>query len=164
MADPVRQLCEQHNQLRRLFKQMPLVGSLEVAQQRAYAICDLITIHSRLEQDVVYPVVKDLLPSIAAEAEKAHQRGDALVARINEREYRLGPEVKADVRALEQVVLPHARWEEDNVLSLLSELSNEEFDVLGRSLYERHQQLMYEYPDASDTTAKTEGYSGGPLI
>lgn len=164
MSDPVRQLCEQHNQLRRLFKQVPRLGSLEVAQQRAYSICDLITIHSRLEQEIIYPVVKDLVPSIAEEAERAHQRADRLIGRINDREYRVYPEVLGDISALEHVVLPHARWEEDNALTLLRELSNELFELLGSALYVRHQELLYEYPDATGTTAGTEGYSAGPLI
>ncbi len=163
MSDPVRQLVEQHNQLRRLFKQLPRLAGQQSVEQKAYHICDLLTIHSRLEQEIIYPVIGDLIPAIAKEAQTAHDHAERLVTRICG-QYRTVQEIKRDLDALERVVSSHARWEEDNLLPLINELTTEEFNWLGRTLYERHQELLREYPDASDASAETEGYSAGPLI
>jgi hemerythrin superfamily protein len=164
MSDPVRQLVEQHNQLRRLFKQVPRLEAHQSVLQRVYSICDLLLIHSRLEEEALYPVIGDLDPALAGEAEEAHRRAGALAAAICERKYWSNQEVKYDVAALERVVSSHARWEEDHVLPLVSALGTDDFNRMGRRLYERHQILLREYPDASGASAGTEGFSAGPLI
>jgi hemerythrin superfamily protein len=164
MSDPVRQLVEQHNQLRRLFKQLPRLAGQQSVEQKAYHICDLLTIHSRLEEEIIYPVIGDLIPAVAKEAQAAHDRAERLVAKLCGQEYRTVQDMKRDLDSLERVVSVHARWEEDNLLPLMNELTTEEFNWLGSTLYERHQELLREYPDASDASAETEGYSAGPLI
>jgi hypothetical protein len=87
-----------------------------------------------------------------------------MAARICERDYSANHEVKHDMAALERVVTSHARWEEDHLLPLVSAFPDAEFNRIGAALYQRHQELLREYPDASDASAATEGFSGGPLI
>jgi hemerythrin superfamily protein len=164
MPDPVMQLVEQHNRLRRLFKQVPRVGGHQSAEHRALAICDLLTIHSLLEEEIVYPVIRDLDPAMAAQAEAAHQRADQVVARIRQHEYADNGEVKHDLQQLEQEVDNHARWEEDELLPRVSALPTDEFDRIGRALYERQQELLREYPQALEISAETEGYIAAPRI
>jgi hemerythrin superfamily protein len=164
MSDPVRQLVEQHNQIRRLFKQAYRLEVHQSVVQRAYAICDLLTVHSRLEHEIVYPVVRDLDEAAAEEATKAHRRAQAMVAKICDWDYRSNAQVKYDLDTLDRVVSSHARWEEDTLFPLLSALATDEFSGIGAAVYTRHQELLYEYPDAADASAATEGFSAGPLI
>ncbi|MDQ6613673.1 MAG: hemerythrin domain-containing protein [Actinomycetota bacterium] len=164
MSDPVRQLVEQHNQLRRLFKQVPRLETHQSAADRAYAICDLVTVHSRLEEEIVYPFARAINPAMADEADAAHARAKALVDRFNELDYMTNHVVKHYMARLEGIVMTHARWEEDHLLPLVSALANEQFDWIGRAVYERHQELLREYSDSLETKSDTEGYSGGPLL
>ncbi len=164
MPDPVMQLVEQHNRLRRLFKQVPRVGGHQSAEHRAAAICDLLTIHSRLEEEIVYPVVKNLDAAMADEAEAAHKQVDALVESIKAADYADDTAVKRDMDTLEREVENHARWEEENLLPRVSALSKEEVDRIGSALYQREQELLREFPQALETSAETEGYIAAPRI
>ena len=164
MPDPVMQLIEEHNRLRRLFKQVPRVGGHQSAEQRATAICDMLTIHSRLEETIVYPAVRQFDEGMAAEAEAAHERIDALVEQIRAQEYADNGEVKRDIEVLAQEFENHARWEEDELLPRVSELDRDEVDRLGTELYEKNQELLREYPSALDVSAETEGFIASPRI
>ena len=162
--NPVMTLTEQHNRLRRLFKQVSRVGGHQSAESRARAICDLLTIHSKLEEELVYPLVEDVDSAMANEAESAHQRIDAIVESIVKENYGTNREVKDDIDALEQDVEAHARWEEETLLPRVAALPRETVDELGRRLYEREQELLREHPEALETSAETEGYTVSPRI
>lgn len=164
MPDPVMQLVEQHNRLRRLFKQVPQMGGHQSAEHRAAAICDLLTIHSRLEEEIVYPVIKDLDAAMADQAEAAHKQADALVESIRGADYADNGEVKRDMATLEREVEEHARWEEENLLPRINALPKEEVDRIGSALYQREQELLREFPQALETSAETEGYIAAPRI
>ncbi|HEX3541842.1 MAG TPA: hemerythrin domain-containing protein [Acidimicrobiales bacterium] len=164
MPDPVMQLIEEHNRLRRLFKQVPRVGGHQSAEQRANAICDLLTIHSRLEEAIVYPAVREFDEGMATEAESAHERIDELVEKIRTAEYADNGEVKRDIEVLEQEFENHARWEEDELLPRVSGLDRDKVDELGRELYEKNQELLREFPGALDISAETEGFIASPRI
>jgi hemerythrin superfamily protein len=164
VPDPVMQIIEEHNRLRRLFKQVPRLGGHQSAESRAHAICDLLTIHSRLEEEIVYPVVRGLDPAVAAEAEAAHHEAESLMARIREQDYVDNGAVKQDLEVLEREVEAHARWEEDSLLPLISKLDADEVDRIGRELYERNQELLREFPGALDISAETEGFIASPRI
>ena len=164
MPDPVSQIVEQHNQLRRLFKQMPELKGHQSAEDRALAICDLLTIHSLLEEEILYPVVRGFDASMAAEALDAHRAAETLVEKIRARHYADDAGVKTDLAQLERDVEAHARWEEDELLPRVSALGAEEVDRIGSALYERHQELLGEYPNAMATSAETEGFIASPRI
>lgn len=164
MPDPVMQLIEQHNRLRRLFKQVPQLGGHQSAEHRAAAICDLLTIHSRLEEEIVYPAIGDIDPAMASEAEAAHRRIDALVETIQAQDDPDHGDVKRNIEVLEREVEQHARWEEDELLPRLSQLEADEVDRIGSQLYERNQELLLEFPGALQTSAETEGYIASPRI
>jgi hemerythrin superfamily protein len=164
MPDPVMQLVEQHNRLRRLFKQVPQMGGHQSAEHRAAAICDLLTIHSRLEEEIVYPVVKNLDAAMADQAEAAHKQADALVESIRAAAYADDSQVKRDMATLEREVEEHARWEEESLLPRINALPKEEVDRIGSALYQREQELLREFPQALETSAETEGYIAAPRI
>jgi hemerythrin superfamily protein len=164
MPDPVMQLVEQHNRLRRLFKQVPRLGGHQSAETRAMAICDLISIHSTLEEELIYPAMEALDPAMAQEAEAAHEEASALVEGIRAQNYADNGEVKKDLAELERSVESHARWEEDTFFPRLSQLPTEDLDRLGRGVYERQQELLREYPQALETSAETEGFIAAPRI
>lgn len=172
MPDPVMQLMEEHNRLRRLFKQIPGLGGHQGAADRATAICEMYRVHSILEQEVIYPTLRELDADMADQACADHARGDEFVARIearsdgenDARNYANNGEVKADLAGLEQEFERHARWEEDLLFPKISALSDEKVHELGSRLYERNQELLREFPGALETSAETEGFIAAPRI
>lgn len=164
MPDPVMALIEQHNRMRRLFKQVPRMGGHQAADDRALAICEIYTVHSRLEEEIIYPVIRRLDSAMADEAAGAHEEADALVEAMEAANYADNSEVKRDLEKLEQIFENHARWEEDELLPKISALDTDEFDRLGNALYERNQELLKEFPGALDVSAETEGFTVAPRI
>ncbi|MDQ6615243.1 MAG: hemerythrin domain-containing protein [Actinomycetota bacterium] len=164
MPDPVMNLVEQHNQVRRLFKQVPQVGAHQSAEHRALAICDLLTIHSRLEEEIVYPAIENVDAAMAKEAEEAHERIDALIDNIRNAEYADNGEVKSDLESLDQEVEAHVQWEEATLLPRVSALPAEEQERIWRAMYARQQELLQEHSEALSTSAETEGFIAAPRI
>ncbi|MGH9127058.1 MAG: hemerythrin domain-containing protein [Acidimicrobiales bacterium] len=158
------QLLEQHNRLRRLFKQTPRLGGHQAGDDRAVAIYDLFTVHSRLEEELVYPVLRRLDPALADKAEAEHREADQVVADVRDRDYANNTEVQDDLDKLWRLFHVHAQWEEDEVIPKLSSLDKAEADQLGKALYERNQELLREFPEALDTSAETEGFVASPRI
>jgi hemerythrin superfamily protein len=159
------QLTEQHNRLRRLFKQVPRLGGHQEANDRAVSIYDLFTLHSRLEEEIVYPALRRLDPTLVDKAEAEHKEADELVADVKEKGFeRTNDDVKADLDKLWRLFDAHAAWEEDQLLPAINKLDKDEQDRLGSAVYERNQELLREFPEALDTSAETEGFIAAPRI
>jgi hemerythrin superfamily protein len=124
----------------------------------------MLTIHSRLEEELVYPALGEVDPAGAAEAQAAHGRIDALVGTIKAQNYADNGEVKRDMEVLEREFEDHARWEEQELLPKLEGLARDDIDRLGLALYERNQELLREFPGALETSAETEGFIASPRI
>jgi hemerythrin superfamily protein len=164
MPDPISQLVEDHNRLRRLFKQVPRMGGHQSVEPRARAICDMWTIHSRIEEELVYPVLNESDPESARKAEDDHEQAQRLVEKIRARDYADDGEVKADIETLEREIESHTRWEEDVVYPQISALDSERVAQIGRAVYERNQELLREFPQALEVSAETEGFIASPRI
>ena len=164
MPDAVSQLMEQHNRLRRLFKQIPGLGGHQEGEARAVALWETYTVHSRLEEDVVYPVLRQVEPGLVDEDETSHTEAEKLLDDLRQQEYANNTEVKRDLDKLQQVFEAHAAWSESKVMPRLSSLSDEEAAELGRAVFERNQELLREHPRSLETSAETEGFIASPRI
>jgi len=164
MPDAVMQLVEQHNRLRRLFKQVPRLGGHQAADDRAVSIFEMFAVHSRLEEELIYPALRRVDAELVDKAEAEHKEADALVEEIRQKEYDTNEPAKDDVDKLWRLFDAHATWEEEVLLPKLDSLDQAERDRLGSAVYERNQELLREFPGALETSAETEGFIAAPRI
>ena len=139
MSDAVKVLMDDHRKVERLFKQAGEGGNYDVTLQ----ICQELTIHATLEEELVYPLVEDELdPDLAAEAQDEHDAVKTLIEEIQD----MGPgnpELRQAIRMLRNNVLHHVREEEATILPKLeAQLGIERLKDLARDMYRRRQDLL----------------------
>ena len=120
----------------------------------AAAICDELTVHAQIEEEIFYPALREAVKGVADvldEALEEHQQAKALIAQIRD----LGT---AD-RTMDQLVADLARAIEDHVKEERDELfpkarSAPRMDLaaLGLQLKERQQALMREVGQAEEAS------------
>ncbi|MDQ6613658.1 MAG: hypothetical protein M3083_02570 [Actinomycetota bacterium] len=167
MPDPIKLLNEELNQLARLFKQEGRMGGQleQAAETEAEAICDLVSIHTTLEEEVVYPALRTIDAEMVESACSYGEKTKRLIkAARNCRGSGSPRAVVAVMKQLQGAVASHSRWEEDVLAPKLHELSINDYDQLGHDMYSRTQELLHQYPRAGGATVLTEGYSGSPKL
>lgn len=165
MPDAARQLIDQHSQLRRVYRgQHDVLGGHMSAEHRAEAFCDLVTIHSQLAEETVFPAFRQLDPALVDQAEAGNQRIGALVEKIRGQGYVDNGAVQHDLASLEQEIEGHIQLEEETLLPRMKELPPQDAEQLGQALYERHQELLQQSPKALEIAAETEGFRAGHWI
>ena len=110
----------------------------------AAKICDELTVHAQIEEEIFYPALRDAVPGAAdvvAEAEEEHQTAKLLIAQLRE--------MRAADATMDQLVAGLARAVEDHVKEERDELfpkarSAPGLDLasLGLQLKERQLELM----------------------
>src|SRR3954471_1437868 len=83
MADLIESLCRDHREVEQLF-----AAYAENSEDRlAHEICDALTLHSEVEEQVLYPEVRRLVDGgddLANDAEAEHGAVRALIAHVYE--------------------------------------------------------------------------------
>ena len=112
----------------------------------AASICDELTAHAQIEEEIFYPALRDAskgAADVVAEAEEEHQRAKQLIAQIRD--------MRTADTAMDQLVADLARAVEDHVKEERDELFPKarsapglDLAALGMQLKQRQQQLMQE--------------------
>src|SRR5688572_28150418 len=89
-----------HRAVEQLFEQFERTRDFGIAQQ----ICNELTVHAQVEEELVYPVLEAVDPELEGHAEAEHEEAKGLIARI-EAESRTTDEVVQLVRTLKECVL-----------------------------------------------------------
>ena len=79
---PVEALIRDHDLVRQLADHYRNSGSLEVKKQAARQILQALHTHSRVEESVFYPAVRNLEPSLIGHFEQDHLKVDDLLATL----------------------------------------------------------------------------------
>ncbi|MDB5952986.1 MAG: hypothetical protein JWR65_4841 [Massilia sp.] len=79
---PVEALIRDHNLVRQLADHYLDSDSMEVRKQAASQILQALHTHSRLEESVFYPGVRDIEPGMIGHFEQEHLKADDLVATL----------------------------------------------------------------------------------
>jgi hemerythrin superfamily protein len=147
-GNAIELLIADHENVRRLFDEYEELvddeADEEDRQALAEEICAMLTVHSMLEQEIIYPAAREAVDDQDQldEAEVEHQSIDDMVAQIQE----LDPSEElydAKVKVLSELVEHHVREEEDELFPKL-EASELDLDELGHSLQERRAELLEE--------------------
>ena len=137
--DAIQQLVDDHNKVRDLFKQFSQLGHPAIAQE----ICRRLTVHSTLEEEIVYPVLRDRVDAgMADEAEEEHAQVKELIEEIETMDE--GEELENAMAVLEREVEHHVEEEEGEVFPKLEAELGPETLELGRELFRRRQDLLPE--------------------
>ena len=165
--DAIALLKQDHRVVEQLFEQFEEADDDEL-QGIAERVCQLLTVHAQIEEELFYPPAKEALEEeeeieLVNEANVEHQSAKDLIAKIEG----MTPEdenFKATVKVLSEYIKHHVKEEEKELFPKVKET---ELDLkeIGAQLQERKMALMQEMgiePEEEAPTArkKSSGRSG----
>lgn len=144
--DAIALLKQDHRLVERLFDEFEAADDDQL-QSIAERVCQLLTVHAQIEEELFYPRAKESLDDeddieLVNEASVEHQSAKDLIAKVEG----MAPEeetFKATVKVLGEYVKHHVKEEENE---LFPKLKKTEFDMkdIGAQLFDRKMQLMQE--------------------
>ncbi len=144
--DAVDLLQADHEEVRQLFEDYEALvdddAPMDDREELAWQICAALSVHATLEEEILYPVLRESLPSSRGvdEAAVEHAMAKVLIAEI---EARSASDALFDARVavLGEYVKHHVDEEEEVLLPQLVE-AGVDLLALGAQLAERKQELM----------------------
>ena len=118
--------------------------SVEQRTQLAMKICDELTVHAQIEEEIFYPAVRDAVPDAAARIDEAlqeHQQAKDLIAQIRAMGT-ASAQMDELVSQLACDVEHHVKEERDELFPKAK--ANMELGPLGEQMQERQQALQNE--------------------
>lgn len=129
LKDALGSLLDDHHKVTKLFGNFEKAKTDEEKEEIARTVCDELTLHASIEEELFYPAVRELDPekfgSLLDEAVVEHATAKDLIAQIGE----MGPEDElfdARVTVLGEYVKHHIQEEEGE---LFPKLIEEKFDL-----------------------------------
>ena len=142
-TDAVNLLKQDHRQVAELIDQVEDAADEEL-ETVAERICQLLTVHAQIEEEILYPAAREALEDtdLVAEALVEHQSDKDLIAKIEGMSYE-DEEYKATVTVLGEYVKHHVKEEEGEMFPQLKK-SKLDLKELGEQLAARKMELMQE--------------------
>jgi hemerythrin superfamily protein len=146
--EAVKLLTADHREVRKLFKEYEKLVDEEADDEQkkelAEQICDMLTVHATIEEEIFYPAARGALEEqdLLDEAEVEHASAKDLISQIQSME----PEEElydAKVKVLGEYVEHHVKEEEGEMFPKLNK-ADLDLDSLAQQLLERKQALMVE--------------------
>ena len=115
------------------------------AQREALAtrICDELTVHAQIEEEIFYPALRQAVPDaadIVDEGIEEHGEAKALIARIRD-EGSAGEAMDALVAQLARAVEHHVKEERDELFPKAKAAAGMDLAAIGQQLRDRQQEL-----------------------
>ncbi len=143
--DAIKQLKEDHDKVKDLFRQFERARSADKKKQLADEIMMELEVHSTIEEEIFYPAVRERGGSdqqeVVAESIEEHHVVDMLMKEIKE----LDPSderFEAKMTVLIENVEHHIEEEEQEMLPDAKKKLGKDIDRLGDQMEQRKQQLM----------------------
>ncbi len=164
--DAIALLKADHRAVEKLFEQFEEADESELAAI-ATRICEMLTVHAQIEEELLYPPAKQALEEeseedaeMVNEAEVEHTSAKELIAKIEA----MTPEheiFKASVKVLGEYIKHHVKEEETELFPALKQ-SELDLKEIGKQLLERKLALMEELgiEEAPAESPKTRIRSG----
>ena len=162
-AYAVKLLKQDHRAVAQALKEFESAAHGE-KQSIAQRICRMLTVHTQLEEDILYPAAREALDSddahLVAEAHVEHASVKDLIRQIEQRE-EVDGEYEAKVEVMGEYVKHHVSEEESELFPKL-ERSSIDLDALGERLEERKSELTGGAAEGGGQGMHEEGESGPP--
>lgn len=141
MPDAIEMLEADHREVEGLFAALEDLAGVE-RQQTLNKLAKSLSIHAQIEEEVVYPAMKDAgLDDEVKEATEEHQKAKDLVAQLEEVDP--SSDVDALVAELKADVTHHVHKEETEVFPKFRDAVDQgELDELARTLVEAKESAM----------------------
>ena len=163
--DPIAILTNDHNQVKELFKKFARLHEAEddkAAGQIAEQICNELTVHTTIEEEIFYPAVRRAIDDndLMNEAEIEHASTNDLVEQIESMQSS-DERYAAAVTVLGEYVNHHIREEQEEMFPLAKQ-ANLDSESLSQEMLARKQELkvelgMEEGEDEEEDEAEEEG-------
>lgn len=149
--DAIQLLTEDHREVKKLFKDFEKLvkDEAEGSEKQALAgqICEMLTIHTTIEEDIFYPAARGALEEqdLLDEAEVEHASAKELIAQIQSME----PEddlYDAKVTVLGEYIEHHVQEEEKELFPKLKK-AKLDLDQIGDELASRKEELQASQQD-----------------
>ena len=152
--DAIALLKQDHRAVERLFKEFESADDDQL-QAIAERVCQLLTVHAQIEEELLYPQAKEALEDeegieLVNEANIEHQTAKDLIARVEA----MTPEdetFKATMKVLSEYVKHHVKEEENELFPTLKKETELDLKEMGAQLFERKMSLMQEMGIEMDT-------------
>ena len=127
----------------RLAMAMPADSAAD-RQALATKICDELTVHAQIEEEIFYPALRQAVPDVADVVDEGigeHAEAKALIARIREAGS-AGDEMDALVSELARAIEHHVKEERDELFPQAKAAPGMDLAGIGVRLKERQQELQ----------------------
>ena len=140
--DAIAMLKEDHKKVAGLFEDFEKARSAAVKKRLVQTICQELTVHTRLEEEIFYPAVKAALKdkALVPEARVEHNAVKDLIAQVQDQEPG-GEDYDAKVKVMGEFVKHHVK-EEQNEMFPKARKTQLDMVELGQRMAELKQQLM----------------------
>ena len=148
---PVEALMRDHDLVRQLAQHYLHSDSMEVKKQAASQILQALHTHSRLEESVFYPGVRDVDPGMIGHFEQEHGKADNLVATLQGMSVD-NPRADQLMRELIDMSMHHMQEEEEQLFPKL-EAARMDMTPIGLEMASLEANLIHMQAQASVTPA-----------
>ena len=146
--DDVQLLKADHDKVKKMFKEFERLNEDEAdeeAEQLAKQICNELTVHATIEEEIFYPEVRGAIDDedLVDEAEVEHQTAKDLIAQI-ESMSSSDDKFAAKVTVLGEYIHHHVKEEEGEMFTKAKK-AKMDLAELGERMLARKQELMSEF-------------------
>lgn len=149
---PIEALLRDHNMVRHLAEAYRNGQSMEVQLEAAEKIRLLLEMHSRLEETVFYPAVRDIDASMIGHFEQEHQKTDDLLQALKSGEMD-DAQMDQILRQLIDMTMHHMEEEENEFFPKL-EQANMDMTPIGLQMQAFEANLVHAQAQASQQGAR----------
>ena len=148
-GDAVALLKRDHRTVERLFREFE---SADGSEQVAGHVCDLLTVHARIEEEILYPAAREAFADDEEDSELVHEAAveHATAKELIHKIQGMGEadeEFKATVKVLSEYIKHHVKEEERRAEGMFAQARKAGLDIaaLGERMAGRKAELLAEY-------------------
>jgi hypothetical protein len=164
--DAVTLIKEDHRTVEELFGKFEKARDDERKKELARQICTELTIHSMIEEEILYPSCQGRIEDeeVLEEAYVEHDGAKVLISEIMSNMNAKFFEAKVTV--LSEMIKHHVKEEEKRAEGLLAQAkaAGLDMDALGERLMARKEELQQQFAEGPLPPAHTRSYSGHNLV
>ena len=144
-------LKEDHDKVKEAFKQFEKMdrSDLEACRELVDSVCADLTVHTMLEEEIVYPALREALEDedLMNEAAVEHETAKTLIAQLENMEAD-DPNYFATFTVLGEYVMHHVEEEEGEMFPQAKKAKELDLEALGEQLKARKEELTAEMEQA----------------